>query len=516
MLGMKSGAFEPGDTLVVIDEDAERRALLAGQLTGPRRRVLTSSTGDALSVLSSTAADVAVAGIRTRGGDGFELLRKMRSNATDVEAIVVTEAADESLVLECLRYGAVDVLQMPRDAGRLLLTVEQALERRRLVETEALYQASRLILDAGSAERVAASIGELLRSAVAADEAILCLPNGAGALVPMPDALNEPDPLLCVLADRAAANPLPLALGPAECGEGPFRQRLLLPLRCGARVMGVIALGWRDAHRPFRARDIQKAAVLGAHAQLALENARLTAQLVRAERLAAMGELVAGVAHEINNPISFVRSNLGYVSQALPALRQGRSEEIADLQEALRDAEQGLDRIVALIQDLRMLGRVEPVALSPVNLREAVTGALRVAGAELKRCNLVVSVPHELAARSDPGRLGQVLVNLLLNAAQAVAEQPSEKRTVAVRAREQDGMCVLEIADSGSGIPAAIRERIFEPFFSTKPEGRGTGLGLTLARRILEGQGGTVTLLPPSGEGATFEIRLPRDDRRGA
>jgi signal transduction histidine kinase/DNA-binding NarL/FixJ family response regulator len=513
---MNSGAFEPGDTLVVIDEDAERRALLAGQLVGPRRRVLTSSTWEALSLLSSTGADVAVAAIRTRSGAGFELLRKMRSSAADVEAIVVTDAADDSLVLDCLRHGAVDVLQMPRDAGRLQLTVELALERRRLVETEALYQASRLLLDAGPAERVAATVSELLRSAVAADEAILCVRNAAGELEALAHAQPEPDPVLCVLAERAADRAAPWVLGPAECGGGPFRHRMLLPLRSGAKGIGVIAIGRRDPLRPFRSRDLHKAAVLAAQAQLALENARLTAQLVRAERLAAMGELVAGVAHEINNPMSFVRSNLAFVSQALAAVRPPPGEEIADLQEALHDAEQGLDRIVTLIHDLRMLGRVEQMALSPVNLQDAVMGAVRVAGAELKRCKLVVNVPPDLAARSDPGRLGQVLVNLLLNAAHALGDQPADKRMVAIRAREENATCVLEIADSGPGVPAELRERIFEPFFSTKPQGRGTGLGLTLARRIIEGQGGTVTLLPPTGEGATFEIRLPRDDRRGA
>jgi two-component system, NtrC family, sensor kinase len=513
---MTWGAFQAGDTLVVIDEDAERRAALAGQLEGPHRRVLTSSAGDALATLASTAADVAVASVRTPSWAGLELLRKMRSGAAEVEAIVVTDAAEESLVLDCLRHGAVDVLQMPRDAGRLLLTVELALERRRLVETEALYQASRLILDVGSAERVAASVGELLRRALSADEAVLCLPDEAGELRPVPNGVHEADPLLCELARRAAAHPVPLVLGPAESGGGSFCHRLLLPLRSGSKVMGVIAVGRRDARRAFRGRDLHEAAVLAAQAQLALENAHLTAQLVRAERLAAMGELVAGVAHEINNPISFVRSNLGFVAKALPAFKRGAYEEIDDLLEALRDAEHGLDRISALIQDLRMLGRVDPVALSPVNVGEAVAGALRVAGAELKQCEVSVQIPHALAAKSDPGRLGQVLVNLLLNAAHAVAGQPAERRAVNVCAREDGAMCVLEIADCGPGVPTELRERIFEPFFSTKPHGHGTGLGLTLARRIVEGQGGTLRLLPPSRAGAVFEIRLPSDDRRGA
>src|ERR671931_663813 len=107
---MKWSATEAGDTLVVIDEDAERRAALAGQLRGPRRRVLTSSGHDALSVLSSSVPDVAVTGIHLPE-TGLHLLKQMRSGASQVEAIVVTEAADESLVQDCLRQGAVDVLQ---------------------------------------------------------------------------------------------------------------------------------------------------------------------------------------------------------------------------------------------------------------------------------------------------------------------------------------------------------------------------------------------------------------------
>src|ERR687888_597938 len=115
------------------------------------------------------APDAAVTGIQAPGM-GLSLLRQMRSGAAQVEAIVVTGAADESLVMDCLRQGAVDVLQMPRDAGRLLLAVEQALERRRLVESEALYQASRVILDARSPERLAPILGEILGRAVEADE----------------------------------------------------------------------------------------------------------------------------------------------------------------------------------------------------------------------------------------------------------------------------------------------------------------------------------------------------------
>jgi two-component system NtrC family sensor kinase len=514
MLAVQSGTSEAGETLVVIDEDAERRATLAAQLSGPHRRVLTSSEGDALSILSSNMADVAVTGIHARAV-GLDLLRQMRSGGTQVEAIVVTEAADEGLVLDCLRQGAVDVLQMPRDGGRLLLTVEHALERRRLVETEALHQASRLILDARSPERLAATLGELLRRAVDADDVVLLVPNGAGELLPVHDAAHEPDAAQAACAARAARHSLPLVLGPDDAGDGPFRQRLLLPLRAGTHLLGVICVGRHHADRPFRASDLQKAALLGAQAQLVLENARLTTQLVRTERLAAMGELVAGVAHEINNPISFVRSNLGFVSQALAAPHPGRKEETADLLEALRDAEYGLDRIMALVHDLRVLGRVESVGLSPVNLREAIASALRVAGAELKRCEVSVDVPEGLAARSDPGRFGQVMVNLLLNAAHALFAQPAQQRCVTIRAREETGMCVVQIADSGPGVPPELSERIFEPFFSTRREGR-TGLGLTLARRIVEGHGGSVTLLPGVGEGATFEVRLPSDNRRGA
>ncbi|HZA51239.1 MAG TPA: GAF domain-containing protein, partial [Myxococcaceae bacterium] len=413
------GAFEASDTLVVIDEDAERRAKLAGQLSSPRRRVLTSTERDALSVLSSSVPDVAVTSIHAPEV-GLDLLRKMRAAPTQVEAIVVTDAADESLVLDCLRQGAVDVLQLPRDAGRLLLSVEQALERRRLVESEALYQASRLILDARSPERLAAILGELLGRAVEADGVVLVVPTEADELLPILDSAHEPDPELAPSAARAALHSGPLVLGPNEAGNGPFAHRLLVPLRAGAHLLGVLSVGRHRADRPFRARDLQKASLLAAQAQLALENARLTTQLVRTERLAAMGELVAGVAHEINNPMSFVRSNLGYVSQALEAFPAARRAEITDLLEAMHDAEHGLDRILSLVQDLRVLGRVEAAALTPVNLREAVASALRVAGAELKLCEVTVDVPETLAARSDPGRLGQVLVNLLLNAANAL------------------------------------------------------------------------------------------------
>src|SRR5919204_248678 len=140
----------------------------------------------------------------------------------------------------------------------------------------------------------------------------------------------------------AGSPPPPLVLGPENAQGGPFAHRLVLPLRAGAHLLGVLSLGRHHRDRPFRRRDLQKASLLAAQAQLALENARLTTQLVRTERLAAMGELVAGVAHEISNPISFVRSNVGFVSQALSASAAEPREDLAELREAMRDAEYGL------------------------------------------------------------------------------------------------------------------------------------------------------------------------------
>lgn len=223
-------------------------------------------------------------------------------------------------------------------------------------------------------------------------------------------------------------------------------------------------------------------------------------RLIESERLTTLATLAAAVAHEVNNPLMGVQNAVSY------ARRRAHEDEV---REALADADEGLQRMADIVRNL--LGFVRPAERRTVRAEVPVVvdRTLGFLGADLQARGVavVVEMASSLpAAAIDPGRLQQVLTNLLTNARDAVAGS-AEKRLL-IRAEQADGRVRIEVQDSGPGVSAEIRERIFDPFFSTKP-GQGTGLGLPVSRSLVEDCGGRLTLESGPGEGARFVVALP-------
>jgi signal transduction histidine kinase len=269
------------------------------------------------------------------------------------------------------------------------------------------------------------------------------------------------------------------------------------------------------------------------------EHLVLEGQLVQSSKLATIGELAAGVAHEINNPTAFVQSNLktierywcrlrSYVgdleafvakvaaespgpfaeaAQHVAALRA--SLKIAaierDLPEALSESVDGTVRIQKIVQDLKSFVRPDDEQFRSVCLVEVAERALRLVSNELK---YVAKVQQEFApvprVFGNPSQLSQVVVNLLMNAVQAIEREGR----ITVRTRVVGRDVVLEVEDDGSGIPRHVLPRIFDPFFTTKPPGRGTGLGLPVSLGIVERHGGHLQVESEEGKGALFRVVL--------
>ncbi len=239
------------------------------------------------------------------------------------------------------------------------------------------------------------------------------------------------------------------------------------------------------------------------------ETRRLQLELDTARRLATVGELAAGVAHEINNPLSSLTSNVEYVRSALA--RAGCPSCVdGDLGAALDDAHHAALRIRDIARDLKTIARPATEATRGVDVRCVFESSLRLASHEIRRRARVVrrfaTVPAVLASE---GRLGQVLLNLLMNAAQALPEGGADRQEIRVATRVTDnGEVCLEVADTGPGIPDDIRHRLFTPFFTTKPAGVGTGLGLAICDRIVRGFGGRIEVESEPGHGACFRVYL--------
>ncbi|HEX6362159.1 MAG TPA: ATP-binding protein [Albitalea sp.] len=250
-------------------------------------------------------------------------------------------------------------------------------------------------------------------------------------------------------------------------------------------------------------------------------------QLYLAERLASVGQLAAGVAHEINNPIGFIRSNLETGRRYLPKLRElkvslrdhapaGAAWQrldldfvVDDLEELLGDCIAGAERIARIVRDLKGFSNVDRPEAEDVDLNEQLAAAVAVlAGQKPDGVRIVQHYASGLPRLMClPGHLGQVFVSLLTNALQAVQDRPDP--TIEVRTGRDDTHFLIEIADNGCGIPAELMPRVFEPFFTTRGVGKGTGLGLTIARDIVGAHDGTLDLSSQAGEGTRARVRLP-------
>jgi two-component system NtrC family sensor kinase len=281
-----------------------------------------------------------------------------------------------------------------------------------------------------------------------------------------------------------------------------------------------------------------------AHAELQRTVERLKsaeAMLVQSEKMRALGQFVAGIAHELNNPIGFVAANLEHVRGALAAIEpmlaayaraplpaaaaaelaaQRRARRVdqllADLPSVLEDCEEGARRAVEIVTALRAFARPDrPDARTPIDLGERVERTLALLRHRLASGVSVIRDYHELPRVAGvPGQIDQVLLNVLANALDAVGQRGTIWVGTCLEHAPAGAPCggahaAVWVRDDGAGMPPEVRARVFDPFFTTKPEGQGTGLGLTVSYGIAERHGGTLTVESSPGQGTTFTLYLP-------
>src|SRR5213080_5429745 len=229
-------------------------------------------------------------------------------------------------------------------------------------------------------------------------------------------------------------------------------------------------------------------------------------QLVQAGKLATLGELTTGVAHELNNPLN----NIGlFVGNAVDLIELAVPDKGPIVRE-LRHALQQVGKATEIISHLRTFGRAAPVRREPISLRQVIDRSLSLMQEQLRLREIEVTVdlgPEEPVVLGNAIQLEQVFINLLTNARDAVAEAP--RKAIRIACSTGSGAVDVSLADSGHGIPPGLERRIFDPFFTTKEVGKGTGLGLSITYGIINEHGGTISVVSPPGEGATFLIHLP-------
>jgi signal transduction histidine kinase/DNA-binding response OmpR family regulator len=229
------------------------------------------------------------------------------------------------------------------------------------------------------------------------------------------------------------------------------------------------------------------------------------------ERMASMGRLAAGVGHEINNPLTYALGNVESLIEAAeePEGLPGTSELI----ERLRETRDGLLRIRVIVRDLQTLSRSDE-SHAEIDLPQVIEQAIQIAGAELRhRAPIIRNYEPIAPVVGSRTRLGQVFLNLIINAAQAIPEGHATDNKIEIAIRDAGNEVVVEISDTGTGIAPEHIERIFDPFFTTKPVGSGTGLGLSVSREIVSRHGGSLSVRSTLGQGSTLTVRLPYGTR---
>jgi PAS domain S-box-containing protein len=259
------------------------------------------------------------------------------------------------------------------------------------------------------------------------------------------------------------------------------------------------------------------------------ERKQMQARLLQADRMVSVGTLAAGVAHEINNPLAYVMANLEYVHGELPKLATAlRTAETAfppearaagggvlgrfgDVERALLECSEGAERVRTIVKDLKTFSRADEEWRGPVDVRRVLDSSISMAWNEIRpRARLTKEYGDAPQVEANEARLGQVFLNLLVNAAQAIREGNAKNNEIrVVTSTDALGRAVVEVSDTGAGIPPEIRSRVFDPFFTTKPLGVGTGLGLSICHGIVTSLGGEIQLASEIGRGTTFRVLLP-------
>jgi len=311
------------------------------------------------------------------------------------------------------------------------------------------------------------------------------------------------------LADRIHPDDRPLAdsllAGPQAPDAPPQSDAVELRLGAGDGQ-------WRRCELSGRRIDLGDGPVVVVTGRDVTERDRLRAKLLLSDRMASLGTLAAGIAHEINNPLAYVTANLEVVAETLGAGPAATSpDDHLELQAAIGDAREGAERVRKIVRGLRSFSRSEEEKRVPTALPDVLAAAIRLTGNEVKhRAVLVLELGATPAVLADDGRLTQVFINLLINAAHAIPEGNTDANRITLRTRtDRDGRAVAEIEDTGAGMPPEIQARAFDPFFTTKEIGEGTGLGLSICHGIISGLGGQISIESNPGRGCLIRVILP-------
>ena len=547
---------QPASTILIVDDTPANVGLLVDYLEDNGFRVVVAQDGvEGLKRAEFARPDLILLDVMMPGMDGFETCRRLKADdkTRDIPVIFMTALTEAGEKVNAFGVGAVDYVTKPFQIEEVLARVKTHLSLRDMrlqleKQNAQLQQEVNVRLQTERALRVTQFSVDHATVAV-----VWITPEGPLAYA------NE---AACSLLRYSREEMLSLSMADIEIGvtaEGwphhwayiKERRHYANETRVRAKGGAVLPLEATINYLEFDGREYAIAYVRDvserkraeqnlneSYQKLKESNSKLEEmyqQLLQSEKLASIGQLAAGVAHEINNPIAFVHANLGTLQDYVAGLLQllamyERAEPLlteqaemlsqierlrkridlahlrSDVRDLLAESQDGVQRVRRIVQDLKDFSRVGEVERQKFDLHAGLDSTLNIVRHELKQKSEVVKEYGELPPiEGVPAQVNQVFLNLLVNAAQAIE---NDGRIVIRTGHEGDWVWV-EVEDNGGGIPADIMTRIFEPFFTTKPVGMGTGLGLSLSYGIVAQHGGRIEVSSQVGKGSTFRVWLP-------
>lgn len=452
----------------------------------------------ALERLDAGDIDVLLLDLALPDATGRDALARARAKAPDVPVVVLMGREDDAMALEVMQAGAQDCV--PKEAlnpRRLTRSIMGAIERHQVVRA-------------------------LLRSSDAFREVVEKAPYGVAVLREGKILFANPalaSYLHCEGPPELVGKTLMELLHPEERAAAAARMRSGEPTNGN----GTISAGeYRTVERDGEVGTLEVSAggeveFEGAPATLLVardvtERRKVQERLILADRMASIGTLAAGIAHEINNPLTYVLGNLDLVSMQLrkiaASIPEGRLDEV---ERFLEDTRSGGERIKLIVRNLRTLAHADEGETGLVDVRRVLENVINMVRNEVRhRAQLTTSMEDVPQVKGNGARLAQVFLHLLVNAVQALPEGRAAEHEIAVATgTDAAGRAYVEVRDTGCGIPPEVRPRIFDPFFTTKPPGVGTGLGLSICHSIVTALGGEISVKSKMGEGTTIRVVLP-------
>jgi signal transduction histidine kinase/CheY-like chemotaxis protein len=519
--------------VLIVDDEPGIRDLLSYELCSHEYKVATAVNGeDALEKIKKEKFDIVISDIKMPRMGGLEMLEAIKKINPDIEVIMSTGYGTIETAVSAMKMGAYDFVQKPFNLDEIFAIIEKALERSELKVLLGVYEATKNIYSSIKLAEMLPFMAGLSTQILKADDVSIMLMNQEGRLTVAATAGLDNEKrgeTRLVLGERVAGKvaqerePIiidgPLNKDPRFSNIDSLRDirsAIVFPLVMDGHLLGVLNANRTVREVPFTASDLRCASVFCAQIAQAIHNATLyrelddkmkeiqqmQSQLVESEKLAAIGKLAAGVAHEINNPLTGI---MGFAELMLQS-KEISPNQREDVQSILEQSQ----RCRRIVQNLLQFSRRKKGTCETVDLGALLEVALQLMKYDLVRSNIKIEkhFPDDLpAVQADPAQLEQVYLNLINNARQAM--EGKKDGELKVSASREDGQVVLRFKDNGCGIAPENLAKVFDPFFTTKPVGQGTGLGLSISYGIIQQHHGTLKVESQAGTGTAFIITLP-------